>query len=203
MHWTTGWCATIRQSHSADRDYVVTKGYADSREFEKFPDISDVLNTRKSELVDLSDSRHEIYKSELANMLDGCLHIPSALAKKGLINMPNGSSDDEVMNVAKNTRNSIYEKLVEKKDRKYLPAFHIPAAIMASFWRDKKRKFNATDWLDFQHAETAIPYCDAFFTEKSLCHLAIRSDRRLDQEYGCVILSAIDDAIEYLIRDKV
>ena len=140
------------------RDFVETKGYAESREFEKFPDLSAELNMEKMSLIDSSDSRHEIYKSELANILVECVDIPMALAKKGLIDLPDDASADEFCVVGKNTCNSIFDKLEDNTDREFLPSYHIPAAIAASVWRDKKRKIKPTDWLDFQHAGTAIPY---------------------------------------------
>ena len=122
-----------------------------------------------------------------------------ALAKKGLIDLPDDASADEFCVVGKNTCNSIFDKLEDNTDREFLPSYHIPAAIAASVWRDKKRKIKPTDWLDFQHAGTAIPYCDAFFTEKSLAHLSMQSDMRLDHEYSCLILSELEVAAEYLI----
>lgn len=67
----------------------------------------------------------------------------------------------------------------------------------AARW-DKRRNLNGHDLLDFHHASAAVGYCDAFFTEKSLCALLTAGHVALDKTFDCRILAKEADAILYL-----
>lgn len=88
---------------------------------------------------------------------------------------------------------------LRKKDvRLNLPTISIPAALFASVWWDSQRKIKPNDVFDFQHAATALPYCEAFLTEGPLRTLIVQSPDKLDEMYGCRVISEQDTAIEYL-----
>lgn len=180
------------------RHYIEVMGYPHNRQFPKFPDISTHLNSSKVSQASSYQSRKEIYKSLLAGMLDDCLDLTSKLASAQLISLPADFQESEHHIVGKNVCESIFEKLIKNKDRQHLPSFHIPCSINATIWWDRSRRFKPNDWLDFQHAVTAIPHCDAFITEKSLAHLATQQDTNFEEEYNCTIISSLDGAIGYL-----
>jgi hypothetical protein len=78
------------------------------------------------------------------------------------------------------------------------PAMHIIAAAHAAIRTDPKRRFKAGDWHDLNHASMALPYCSAFFTERSLAHLLKHPPFSKRVEHQCRILCDGDEIIDYL-----
>lgn len=81
-----------------------------------------------------------------------------------------------------------------------LRTLHIEASMHAAVRWNKGQKFKANDFFDYQHAATAVGYCDAFFTERSLCSVLTRSDLALDKLYRCTVVSTPEAALEYVSR---
>lgn len=79
-----------------------------------------------------------------------------------------------------------------------LRTLHIEACLHAAVRWNKGQKFKANDFFDYQHAAAAVGYCDAFFTERSLCSVLTRSDLALDKYYGCTVVSTPEAALEYV-----
>lgn len=86
-----------------------------------------------------------------------------------------------------------------KKDatKDALRTLHIKTCLHASVRWDKKRQFKANDFFDFQHAAAAVGYCDAFFTERSLCAMIQRPDTALDKRYKCHVGSTMAEALAF------
>jgi len=86
-----------------------------------------------------------------------------------------------------------------KKDitKNALSTIHVKTCLHASVRWDKKRQFKANDFLDFQHAAAALGYCDAFFTERSLCAMIQRPDIALDKRYKCHVGSTMAEALAF------
>jgi hypothetical protein len=78
-----------------------------------------------------------------------------------------------------------------------LPFLHISANIYA-LARHIGQPFKKGDTHDFQHAAAALPYCEAFFTEKRMANLLKREPSCLDKVYECTVLNKRDAIIEYL-----
>ena len=97
-------------------------------------------------------------------------------------------------------KNLLHIALVRDKARKLLPTLNIHANLYASLRWDKKRKFKANDLWDLSHATSALGYCDAFFTEKSLHTMVTQKHIQLDKIYNCRIESNIDKAIECMLE---
>lgn len=74
-----------------------------------------------------------------------------------------------------------------------LPFIDIPARLHAGVRWDRDRNYAANDQHDFSHASAALPYCDMFWTERSLSSLVSRLE--LDKRYDCVVDSNPDDAL--------
>lgn len=79
-----------------------------------------------------------------------------------------------------------------------LRTLHINTCLHAAIRWNKGQKYKANDFFDFQHAAAAVGYCDAFFTEHSLCSVLTRSDLALDMLYGCTVLSTPEAALQYV-----
>ncbi len=81
-----------------------------------------------------------------------------------------------------------------------LRTLHIETCMHAAVRWNKGQKFKANDFFDYQHAAAAVGYCDAFFTERSLCSLLTRSDLALDKLYQCTVVATPEAALEYVSR---
>lgn len=79
-----------------------------------------------------------------------------------------------------------------------LRTLHINTCMHAAVRWNKGQKLKANDFSDFQHAAAAVGYCDAFFTEHSLCSVLTRSDLALDMLYGCTVESTPEAALQYV-----
>jgi hypothetical protein len=79
-----------------------------------------------------------------------------------------------------------------------LRTLHIETCMHAAVRWNKGQKFKANDFFDYQHAAAAVGYCDAFFTERSLCSVLTRSDLALDKRYGCTVVSTSEAALRYV-----
>lgn len=88
--------------------------------------------------------------------------------------------------------------LRRRENRTNFPSLYIPAALHAASRSHKGRKIKPNDLFDFRHAAAALPYCGAFFTEKSLRDLITSGHMRLDELYGCKVLNTVDEAIAWL-----
>ena len=83
-------------------------------------------------------------------------------------------------------------KFGKAKDR--LPTLAILSGLHAVTRWDKERKFKDNDGHDFNHAASALPYADYFFTEKSLTHLITQKLTEYDKIYSCNVQSTIKGA---------
>jgi hypothetical protein len=79
-----------------------------------------------------------------------------------------------------------------------LRTLHIETCLHAAVRWNKGQKFKANDFFDYQHASAAVGYCDAFFTERSLCSVLTRSDLALDKLYNCTVVATPEAALEYI-----
>jgi len=71
--------------------------------------------------------------------------------------------------------------------------------LMHSFMRyNRTQRFKTNDITDFGHAAWAIPYCDAFFTERSLANMATNNLLKLDQRYNTRILWEEEQVLDFL-----
>lgn len=70
-----------------------------------------------------------------------------------------------------------------------LPGIHIDAGLHAAVRNDRTRKYKANDFDDFRHASSALPYCDCFFTDRSLCQLIRAKPLEFNGIYGTMVLA--------------
>jgi hypothetical protein len=77
------------------------------------------------------------------------------------------------------------------------PQYHIMGVIHATI-RWMRRRHQVNDLMDHDHATAALPYCNAFFTERDLRGILARGQFHLDQAYGCRVISDPKEAPTYL-----
>lgn len=103
----------------------------------------------------------------------------------------------EVREGARISRNLVYHAFRLGKITTDLPFFHIVSGIYAAL-RYRQQPFKHGDLWDMKHAHSALGYCDAFFTERSMGNLICQSPLRYDQTYNCRVLWDETKVLEYL-----
>lgn len=79
-----------------------------------------------------------------------------------------------------------------------LPSVSIRTELYALYEMDRKKgPLTNNDWVDWNHAAAALPYCDMFFTEKHLAHL-LRTELKADQQFGCEVFGTMEEALRRL-----
>jgi hypothetical protein len=78
------------------------------------------------------------------------------------------------------------------------PTLHAHAKCHAAIRRDKRRRLDGNDLVDFHHALGALVYCDAFFTDHPLRAFLTTSPLALDGEFRCSVISDEAAALEYV-----
>ena len=159
------------------------------------------MNEQIAEHADELRSFKQAYDAEVRGIVDEMgdvtLDVVRSTAREyqpGLAKM-----DSEQQREAKNRwKNLMHLILVKNKARHLLPTLHIRASLYASLRWNKERIFRRTDLWDFSHAEVALGYCGAFFTDKSLHNMITESHLGLDELYGCHVGSSVEDAIEHV-----
>jgi hypothetical protein len=90
--------------------------------------------------------------------------------------------------------NLVAGALVQDKARRALRSMHVRAALHAIIRLNRSRTFKANDLADIEHAAAGVSYCRAFFTEASLRTALTQPPVKLDQFYGCLVTSDIEEA---------
>jgi len=92
----------------------------------------------------------------------------------------------------------IYQAFDQKKINRELPFFHINASLYAFIRYNKGQRFKENDLIDFSHTAWALPYCDAFFTEKRLHDWICNNMLEMDKIYGTRVLWREEEALNTL-----
>lgn len=78
-----------------------------------------------------------------------------------------------------------------------LPFMHIMATLHA-IKRHVGQPYDKGDLHDFQHAASALTYCDAFYTDAAMARLIVHHNTRLDNMYNCLVVHSADDIVSHL-----
>jgi hypothetical protein len=92
---------------------------------------------------------------------------------------------------------TIFSSFVDGHDPWILPPLHIYASISAAV-RHSNRTVRPHDALDFSHAASAIPYCDAFFCDNAMAAFLAAKPLELGMAYDTSILSRPHEILDYL-----
>jgi hypothetical protein len=170
----------------------------------KLPPIrgySEKLNTGKFAHMHQNNTFNEMYLSEIAGIVDSYkADFKDLFAYKfeKQYGCPQNPEELERSESGQLLANMIYNLFKFDKVKQELPSFRIHAGLHAAVRWDKKQKYQDNDMHDFRHAAAALGYCDYFFTEKRLCHLATQDLLKYDTLFKCKTLWRVDDAVECL-----
>lgn len=78
------------------------------------------------------------------------------------------------------------------------PTLHAQAKCHAAIRRDKRRKLEGNDLVDFHHVMGAVVYCDAFFTERPLHTFITTNPVALDRDFDCRVISDGLESLKYV-----
>lgn len=143
-----------------------------------------------------------VFEAELRGMLDvisdNVILFAQDLVKQGkFVSLGDNCDDMSVSELAANLNAIAHSGLRLGRVTTGLPYLHISASIHALV-RRIGQPYQKGDTHDFQHAASALPYCEAFFTEKKLANLLRRDPVYLDKIYGCAVLNNRDEIVNYL-----
>jgi hypothetical protein len=165
------------------------------------PGISEKLNEGKFNHEHENNSFKKMFLSELAGSLDGYGDI-IAKCMEDMYMAETGKtiSEEEKINSesGKWLRYAIYNLFKQNKAKSYFPTFVVISGLHASIRWDKSQKYQDNDLHDIRHAASALPYCDAFFTEKRLAHLITQKATGYDKKYSCAVCSSVSGALGVL-----
>lgn len=143
----------------------------------------------------------QAYEHELVGVLDLYAgHAANTLcdmAPPWLGSRPERESD-EYRDIERHCLSLLVGAMRTERGKATLRTLHIETCMHAAVRWNKGQKFKANDFFDYQHAAAAVGYCDAFFTERSLCSVLTRSDLALDKRYRCTVVSTPETALEYV-----
>ncbi|MBT9169280.1 MAG: hypothetical protein DDT19_02637 [Syntrophomonadaceae bacterium] len=143
------------------------------------------------------NSFHEVFMHEIAGILDVVKDEIEKLGKYLYENDAGGSIRPEEISKSE-LQNSIYNVFDQKKINKELPFFHINASLHAFLRYNKMQRYKENHLIDFSHAAWALPYCNAFFTEKPLHDWICNNPLKLNEIYGSKVLWNEEDVLNTL-----
>lgn len=158
------------------------------------------LNKGKDDNQDWK-SFHEVFMYEIAGLLDIVKDDIEKLWMYLYENDHGGSVTPEELSQTESVRllsNLIYQAFDQKKINRELPYFHINASLYAFIRYNKSQQFKADNLIDFSHAAWALPYCDAFFTERRLHDWICNKPLKLNEIYGSKVLWREEDVLNTL-----
>lgn len=133
----------------------------------------------------------------IENFRDQIIMCAKSLHESGADTTRLGLDCSDCLELAKNIEVLILSGISLGRLGTEISSIHIPA-LLHSAVRYEGRKFKQGDLYDFQHAAAALPFCDAFFTDKAMAAILKSRHARLDKHYDCVVLSSDDDVVSYL-----
>ncbi|MBL8830298.1 MAG: hypothetical protein JNM18_25195 [Planctomycetaceae bacterium] len=155
------------------------------------------LTTGKQDAARDSDCYDKLLLEEIAGGLEPCLEDLGEVMSR-LVNASGTRSivsQEDKMTSGRMLRNLICQLFKAKKIGTELPHIHIGSALHAAMRIDKARTYKQGDCEDFRHAATALPYYDAFCTEKSLKHLVCNSPLNFDKLYSTAVLCKEEEVV--------
>lgn len=158
------------------------------------------LNQGKDDNQDWN-SFHEVFMHEIAGILDVVKDEMEKLRIYLYENDAGGSVTPEEVHKSESVRlfsNSIYNSFDQNKINKELPFFHINASLYAFIRYNKSQRYKENDLIDFSHVAWALPYCNAFFTEKPLHDWICNKLLKLNEIYGSKVLWNEEDVLNTL-----
>lgn len=182
-------------------DIVETMSKNGARRLPVFLGYSERLNDGKFAHMYQNKTFNQMFLSEIAGMVDSYkAEFKNLFAYQFEKHHGYAPNRDEVerSDSGQKLANMIYNLFKLNKIKQELPSVRIHAGLHSAVRWDKKQKYQDNDLHDFRHAAAALGYCDYFFTEKRLCHLATQDLLKYDRLFNCKTLWRVDDVVECL-----
>ncbi len=160
-------------------------------------DISSKLNRDKIKYHDDANNFDQMFLIEVGGIINAIRPDLDGIMKH-LYQKTTGRTINDNEAIKSKLGEVIYNCFRLDKVGKEMPAIRITSALHAVIRWDTKHKFQGHDTLDIQHAATALPYCEYFFTEKRLHHLVTQKLLQFDKLYGCDVQWKLECAIASL-----
>jgi len=182
--------------------------------FRKFigatPDLSEIrpdyrslashINAANDRHAGLARTRNELYESEIKGafgvfgdlILEGYEYVQSRIPESAPAVPDKSNRTSEML------AGAVSAAFLAKDLWREFPTEHILASLYAGIRRDSKRRIKENDFEDFRHAAAALPYCNAFLTERSLAASLSSGMPSLASQYGVKVVYHIDHAISWL-----
>lgn len=161
-----------------------------------FVTLAESLNEKNAKYSSDLRSYEQTYLNEIAGVID----LFSDTAREVINKMAErrGIPVEQDSNVGKYIINIFREAYRKGTINKDAPTLDVFARCHAAVRWNKGRKIEPNDIFDFNHAAAALGYCDAFFTERSLCNLLTETKTGLDKVHKCKVLYKESDAITHM-----
>lgn len=160
---------------------------------------TDWFMSKKIEHSKVHNTFHQLYMAELSGVLDIYSEDIQIIFKKIIKDkakqeniqiIPNNKVNNDV------AKNMIYAIFNKKKMGVYLPSIDIRTMLHAKLRWNTTEKYEQGDFNDINHATSALPYYDYFFTESNL-HTMIKQSK-YDEKYSCKVASKYIDTLSFL-----
>ncbi len=142
-----------------------------------------------------------VFMSEVAGILDGMkpriTEMIAHLFRTATGQRAPSAGSSDAADATRMATNLIYHAYRLKKWTTEFPTIHIGAGLHAAV-RHRGQPYKRGDLWDFRHAHSALAYCNAFLTEKTLASLLCHPPLDYDKAYDCRVLWREDDTVEYL-----
>lgn len=167
----------------------------------KYSETADKLNELNRNNNDEVKNFEQVYLDEIRGALSLFMHVPRMWSEDEYERESGVSaarSDDEREEREQHWHTVFGNLVAERSVALRLPSLHISALCHAAVRWDKRRKLRSNDFYDFHHAAAAVAYCGAFMTDKPLRSLLQQKNLNLANDYPCVVIADINEALEWV-----
>ncbi|MFB2662897.1 hypothetical protein [Shewanella mangrovisoli] len=168
---------------------------------DKFGETAGKLNELNRNHQNEVKTFKQIYLDEIRGVLSLFMHVPRMWSESEYERISGASvvcSDHEIQEREQKWHTVFGNLVTERAVARRLPSLHVSALCHAAVRWDKGRKLVANDFYDFHHAAAAVGYCEAFMTEKPLMSLLQQRHLQLVNDYPCVVIADINEAVEWM-----
>ena len=165
-----------------------------------FKDNVNYFNTQKVLHENENKTFEQMFLSELGGTLDLFDNIISEVMQEKYFEETGRIATEEELQDENKVlyRNLIYHAFRLKRINTELPSLKIFSSLFANNRWNKTKAHDENDTMDFLHATFALPYCDYFFTERSLGTTLKQNHLSFDKIYSCEIYHREDEILKML-----
>jgi hypothetical protein len=162
-----------------------------------FKEQAVLLNQGNVEHADELTSFRQAYRDELAGALDLAVPLLQRTLEsvnRSISSQPSAWSDEDLR-----TAHALLVAAAQTQDgRLALRTAHLAALMHAATRWNKTKRLTPNDLPDFLHAQAAIAYCHAFFTDGPTRHMLEQRHLNIQNHFTCFTASTDSAAVEWL-----